>query len=98
MNKGPFDDWTDKEWEVFTETYPTGEKKREPNASVYLAYITERNKKEKFWLKYGNELLEKKKVTRSELEGAAIGVGSFDKELSEKLRTRKPTINLAKLK
>lgn len=96
MSNGPFDDWTDQEWKVYMETFPSKGKEHDPDAYQYLAYIRERDAKEKFWLKYAKGLLDKKKVTRSELEGAAIGVGSFDRELSEKLRARKPTIRIAK--
>ena len=84
MSNGPFDDWTDQEWKVYMETFPSKGKEHDPDAYQYLAYIRERDAKEKFWLKYAKGLLDKKKVTRSELEGAAIGVGSFDREANSR--------------
>ena len=76
-------------------TWPKGGDKK--YKSAYLEYAREREKGKKFWLKYSAEILEKKNVTRSELEAAAIGARPFDAELAEKLMKRKVKTKRANL-
>ena len=64
--------------------------------SAYLEYAREREENKKFWLKYSAEILEKKNVTRSELEAAAIGARPFNEELADKLMQRKAKIKKSK--
>lgn len=52
-------------------------------------YNAEREEKRKYWVDYARKVLADPRATYSECKTAAIGVGSFDKELEQKLLVKK---------
>jgi hypothetical protein len=52
-------------------------------------YYVEREEKRKYWADYARKVLADPRATHSECKTAAIGVGSFDKDLEQKLLVKK---------
>jgi len=55
----------------------------------YLEYKRDGDSKRDYWVKYAQKTLANPKATKSECKAAAIGVGSFNKELAQKLLEKK---------